>query len=263
MTPVVAIITPALNEAAALPAYFDALEPHRTSGLVDRVVIADNGSTDDTPAIARARGADVVAEPQRGYGAACLAALRHLASLEDGPPDIIVFLDADLSDDPHALPDLLAPILSNTVDITNGSRVARAEPGALNTVQRFGNALACTLIRLATGRRYTDLGPFRASTWRAFEQLDMRDRTWGWTVELQMKAALLGMAVVEIDVPYRRRRFGKSKISGTIRGVITAGTKIITTIVAIWWLRGALRARAASFAERKRPLDEQTIVDRG
>ncbi len=261
-TPAVDIVTPALNEAAALPAYFDALEPFRADGTVRRVVIADNGSTDDTPDLARARGAEVVREPRRGYGAACLAALAHLRAHDgDGPPDIVVFLDADLSDDPAALPDLLAPLHAGAADITIGSRVARAEPGALNPVQRFGNALACTLIRLATGRRYTDLGPFRAATWRAFEQLDMQDRTWGWTVELQMKAALLGLRVVEVDVPYRRRRFGTSKISGTIRGVVTAGTKIIVTIGAIWWKRRALRARATSLAEGQGPLEEQSVVD--
>ena len=128
---------------------------------------------------------------------------------------------------------MLAPIRDGHAAITIGSRVACAEPGALNVVQRFGNALACTMMWALTGRRYRDLGPFRAVRADVLDQLQMADPTWGWTVELQMKAALLRIPVVEIDVPYRRRHSGRSKISGTLRGIVTAGSKIIVTILAL------------------------------
>ena len=197
------------------------------------MIIADNGSTDDTPSLAEARGAIVVHESKRGYGAACLKAIAWIEDQND-PPEMIAFLDADLSDDPAALPDLLAPIISGKAQIVLGSRTKLAEPGSLNLVQRFGSWLACLLISLTAKKRYTDLGPFRAASWKTFKQLNMVDQTWGWTVELQMKAALMKLAIVEVDVPYRCRAFGKSKISGTVRGVVTAGAKIITTIFVIW-----------------------------
>ena len=198
------------------------------------VILADNGSRDGTPKLAEAHGAVVVHEPQRGYGAACLRALDWIAARDD-PPDVVVFLDADLSDDPAALPDLLAPLAEGKADVTIGSRVKRADPGALNFVQRFGNGLACRLMRLASGRRYHDLGPFRAVRYQTLGRLNMQDRTWGWTVELQLKAALMKIPVVEVDVPYRRRASGRSKISQSFTGTVRAGTKIIWTIAAIWW----------------------------
>jgi glycosyltransferase involved in cell wall biosynthesis len=227
------LIIPALNEAPNLEALFDALDPLR-GNVFRHIVVADNGSTDGTQDAARARGAVVVEEPQRGYGAACLRALGYLADLEP-PPDIVAFLDADLSDDPEALPDVIEPIASGHADLVIGSRVRRAEPGALNLVQRFGNRLACFLMEVTTGRRYHDLGPMRAVRWSALQRLEMADRTWGWTVEMQAKAALMGVPALEVDVPYRRRALGRSKISGTVRGVVTAGTKIIVTIFAVWW----------------------------
>ncbi len=227
------LVIPAFNEAGNVDALFEALAPLRNAH-VRHVVLADNGSTDATPQLAEAHGAVVVREPQRGYGAACLKALRWLGE-QDPAPECVAFLDADLSDDPAALPDVLAPLQQGQADLVIGSRVRRADPGALNFVQRFGNGLACVLMRLTTGRRYTDLGPFRAVRWSALERLAMADRTWGWTVEMQAKAALLDIPTVEVDVPYRRRRHGRSKISGTVRGVVTAGTKIIVTIFAVWW----------------------------
>lgn len=243
------VIIPALNEASNIDALFEALEPMRARGMIRHVVLADNGSTDDTPRLAEARGAKVVTEPARGYGGACLKAIEWLKSC-DQTPQTIVFLDADLSDDPAALRDLLAPIARGEAEVTIGSRIKRAEPGALNIVQRFGNGLACFLMRVFSGRRYSDLGPFRAVSWETLLRLDMRDRTWGWTVELQMKAALLGIAVVEVDVPYRRRASGRSKVSGSFRGIVTAGMKIIMTIFVLWLQRKRLRRDAGGAPQR-------------
>ena len=230
------LIIPAFNEASNAEPLFDALEPLRES-LLRHVILADNGSTDATPDIAERRGAVVVRERQRGYGAACLKAIEWLAGLE-APPDIVAFLDADLSDDPEALAQVIKPIQEGRADLVIGSRVRLADPGALNVVQRFGNRLACFLMRLTTGRRYRDLGPMRAVRWSVLGRLAMTDRTWGWTVEMQAKAALAGVPTVEIDVPYRRRAHGRSKISGTVRGVVRAGAKIIVTILVVRWRHG-------------------------
>ncbi len=227
------LIIPALDEAANIELLFDALEPLR-GGVLRHVVLADNGSTDETTDAAARRGAVVVREPKRGYGAACLKALQWIGDLDE-PPEIVAFLDADLSDDPAALPDVLEPIEQGRAELVIGSRVKRAEPGALNIVQRFGNALACLLIRITTGRRYHDLGPLRAVRFDTLSRLDMADRSWGWTVEMQVKAALAGIPSVEVDVPYRRRAHGRSKISGTVGVVVADGTRIIYTIVVLWW----------------------------
>jgi len=192
------VIIPALNEQPNIDALFAALAPQR-----DRlrcVIVADNGSTDGTAEAAQACGAVVVREPKRGYGAACLKAI-ELIEHNITPPDVVVFLDADLSDDPDALASLLEPITNGRAELVIGSRTKHAEPGALSAVQRFGNALACTLMRQLTGRSYSDLGPFRAITWSALQHINMRDQTWGWTVEMQMKAAMLGVAFEEVAVP--------------------------------------------------------------
>jgi glycosyltransferase involved in cell wall biosynthesis len=227
------LIIPAFNEVAGIEPLFDALEPLRGS-VLRHVVLADNGSTDGTADAAARRGATVVHEPRRGYGAACLKALKWIDDLDE-PPEIVAFLDADLSDDPAALPRVLAPIEQGRAELVIGSRVKLADPGALNLVQRFGNGLACLLMWLTTGRRYHDLGPMRAVRYDTLDRLAMADRTWGWTVEMQAKAALAGIPSIEVDVPYRRRAHGRSKISGTLRGVVTAGTKIIVTIFVIRW----------------------------
>ena len=197
---------------------------------VREVVVVDNGSTDRTAAVARAAGATVVREPRRGYGAACLAGLAHLSAR---PPGIVAFLDADASDDARELPRVLAPILEGRADLVVGSRVlGTREPGALSTVQVFGNRLAVTLLALLFGARYTDLGPFRAIRWEALRALHMRDRDYGWTVEMQARAARARLAAVEVPVSYRRR-VGRSKISGTVRGVLGAGGKILYTILRV------------------------------
>jgi len=227
LTPVgrtVVLIIPALNEEEALPPVIRAVD--RT--LVDRVIVGDNGSTDGTAAAAREAGAEVVFEPRRGYGSACLAALRTAPDA-----DLIAFMDGDGSDDPADLPALLKTLLDRGADLVLGSRVlGGAEKGALTPVQRFGNLLTCTLVRLFWGVRYTDLGPFRVITRDAFRRLEMADPDFGWTIEMQVKAAQQGMKVEEIPVRRLVRAAGKSKVSGSIRGSFLAGKVILGYVFA-------------------------------
>lgn len=219
------VVIPALNEEASLPRVLaDLPRPP-----VRRVVVADNGSVDRTAAVAAEGGAVVVAAARRGYGSACLAGLAHLR--QNGPPDVVVFLDADYSDHPEELPQVVAPILAGTADVVIGSRVlGRRERGALLPQARAGNLVACLLIRLLYGHRYTDLGPFRAARWDALERVGMSDPNFGWTAELQVKALRAGLRVVEVPVSYRKR-VGVSKITGTIRGTVAAGYKILWTVL--------------------------------
>ena len=218
------VIIPALNEQDALPLVLrDIPRPP-----VRRVIVADNGSTDRTAEVALKNGAEVVHEPERGYGAACLKALAHLAA---DPPDIVVFLDGDYSDHPDELLSLIDPIRAGDADMVVGSRTrGRQERGALSPQQRAGNAVACGALRLMYGVRYTDLGPFRAIRWETLQALRMRDRNYGWTVEMQIKAAQRGITYREVPVSYRQR-IGVSKVSGTVRGSVSAGAKIL-------WLLG-------------------------
>ncbi len=217
----VAVIIPVLNEAEALPEVLAAIP-----SWVAHVIVADNGSTDGSGNIARAAGAIVVVEPRRGYGSACLKAIAAL------PEDvgIVVFMDGDASDDTSEMAALVRPIAQGEADFVLGSRVmGQRERGALTPQQIFGNALACTLIRMIWRERFTDLGPFRAISRQALARLRMADPDYGWTVEMQVRAAKLGLACREIPARYRRR-IGTSKVSGTIRGVIGAGTKILYVI---------------------------------
>ena len=224
----IAVVIPALNEERALPSVLAEIP----RPPVARVVVADNGSTDRTAELARAAGAEVVWEPRRGYGAACLAALRHLAQ---DPPEIVVFLDGDYSDHPAELPALVAPIEQGQADMVIGSRTrGRRERGALSVQQQVGNLIACRALGLLYGVHYTDLGPFRAIRWAALRDLQMEDLDWGWTVEMQIKAARRGLQSMEIPVSYRSR-IGVSKISGNLRGALRAGTKILWVLGRYAW----------------------------
>ncbi len=225
-------IIPALNEAASIGQVLDLLP----SPPVRRVVVADNGSTDSTARVAREHGAEVVFEPRRGYGSACL---KGLAALERDPPDVVLFLDADLSDDPTQAPSVLEPVLTGRADLVIGSRVlGEREPGALTPQARFGNRLATWLLSRLYGARYTDLGPFRAIRYEALRGLGMKDPDFGWTIEMQVKAARRRLRHAEVPVRYRRR-IGRSKISGTFSGSVRAGVKILGTILAEFFRPGA------------------------
>lgn len=220
----VALILPALDEEESLAPLLAELARYPLA----QVIVADNGSRDRTVEVARCQGACVVQEPRRGYGAACLAGIAALRP----EVDVVVFMDADGSDDPADLPRLLEPIERGQADLVIGSRVlGQREAGALTPQQRIGNALATVLLRLLFGIRATDLGPFRAIRHSALERLALRDPDFGWTVEMQIRAHRTGLRVVEIPVRYRRRRAGRSKISGTVSGTVRAGLKIIGTIL--------------------------------
>lgn len=218
----IAVVIPALDEAASLPRVLADLP----TATLDEVVVVDNGSSDSTPQVAEECGATVVSEPRRGYGRACLAGIAHLKTRR---PDVVVFLDGDYSDYPDELPAVVRPILEEGYDMVIGSRPLRAEAGALLGHARFGNALATGLIRLLYGFRYTDLGPFRAIRFDELLALDMRDETYGWTVEMQIKAVRRGLRITEVPVGYRPR-IGRSKVSGTLKGTLLAGIKILWTV---------------------------------
>jgi glycosyltransferase involved in cell wall biosynthesis len=225
------VVIPAYNEEASLPLVLAAL---RSTG-VRRVVVADNNSRDRTGLVARDGGAEVIRAERQGYGSACLAGLAHLRAT--GPPEIVVFVDADYSDHPEELPALVAPIVEGRADLVIGSRVlGRREPGALLPQARAGNAVAALLIRVLYGHRFTDLGPFRAARWSSLERLEMRDPDFGWTAEMQVKALRRGLRVIEVPVSYRRR-VGVSKITGTVSGTVRAGYKILSTILLYAWRR--------------------------
>lgn len=218
---VVAII-PAFNEESSIGMVLRAIP----KGAVEKVIVADNGSQDRTAEVARLAGAEVISESRKGYGSACLAGIEHAKKLN---PDAVVFLDADFSDHPEEMPMLLQK-LAEGFDMVIGSRtLGKAEPGALLPQARWGNWLAVTLIKWLFGHRYSDLGPFRAIKWEALLALDMKDRNFGWTVEMQVKAIRVGLRITEVPVSYRKR-VGVSKVTGTVSGTIKAGYKILFTI---------------------------------
>ena len=223
---IVDVVIPALNEEQSLPLVLAELLGDNKDPRVRRVVVADNGSSDNTAAVARQAGAVVVPQPQRGYGAACLAALGYIAA---DPPDVVAFIDGDFSDFPADLTPLLDAI-GGGADLVIGSRTSgRADKGALLPQAVFGNWLATRLIDLLYQVHFTDLGPFRAVRWQALSDIGMQDEDFGWTVEMQVKAAKLGLQCDEIPVRYRPR-IGVSKVTGTLRGTVLAGHKILWTI---------------------------------
>lgn len=220
----VALVIPALDEEEALPAVLRRVD----RGLVDRIVVCDNGSRDGTAEAARREGATVVFEPRRGYGSACLAAIGAAAGAE-----VFLFMDGDGSDDPADARALLSTLIDRDLDLVVGSRVlGQAEPGALTPVQRFGNLLTTTLVRILFGVGYTDLGPHRAITREALARLEMADPDFGWTIEMQVKAAQQGMRIAEIPVRRGNRRAGKSKVSGDLKGSFLAGKRILGYVLA-------------------------------
>ncbi len=226
----VAVIIPALNEEQSVGATLEELAQVSASAgkALAQVIVVDNGSTDHTAEVARAHDAHLVVEARRGYGHACLAGVAAL----DSSTTIVVFMDADGSDDPADLPRLLEPIADGAADLVLGSRLlGEHEPGALTSQQELGNRLATRLLRAFFGARYTDLGPFRAIRREALERLGMHDTNFGWTVEMQIRATQQRLRVQEVPVRYRRRRAGKSKVSGTFRGSLLAGAKILWTIL--------------------------------
>ena len=222
-----ALIIPALNEAESIGVVLSRLP----SGLFSQVIVVDNGSDDGTSEVAQAAGAEVVQEPRRGYGQACLAGLAHLT------PQVhaVAFMDADLSDDPTDLERLVRLFEQGEWDMVIGSRVLGSpEPGSLTSLQRFGNWLTTLLIRKLWHVSFTDLGPMRILSRQALNRLNLQDRDFGWTVEMQAKAARLRLRLTEAPVKYFRRRLGKSKVSGTLRGSVCAGAKILLTVYRCW-----------------------------
>lgn len=218
--PKIKLVIPARNEEEAIGQVVQSV-----LSQVNGVIVADNGSTDATAELARLAGAKVVSVPEPGYGRACQAAIKAA-----GDYDILVFMDGDASDDPSDLQELLKPLIYGEADLVIGSRIlGDCDPGALTPQQRFGNTLACWLMSAIWGYRFTDLGPFRAIRRESYESLNMQAPTFGWTVEMQVRALKLGMRCAEIPVHYRAR-IGVSKISGTLRGVVLAGYYILGTI---------------------------------
>ncbi len=218
------VIIPAYNEAQSIGLVLKDIP----AGLVTEVIVVNNNSTDNTVAAAEKGGATVLTETQRGYGKACLTGLDYVR--QQGSCDIVVFIDGDYSDHPDEMYKVLEPILSNNADMVIGCRIkSKRDAGSMTPQQVFGNWLAVFLIRMLFRHRFTDLGPFRAITWEALEKINMQDTNYGWTVEMQVKAVKLKLRCTDVPVSYRKR-IGVSKISGTIKGAVLAGYKIIKTI---------------------------------
>jgi glycosyltransferase involved in cell wall biosynthesis len=217
----VAVVIPAVDEEESIGRVVADAVPQAAD-----VIVVDNGSQDRTAEVARAAGARVVREPRRGYGQACSAGIAAA-----GEADVVAFLDGDGSDDPRQLPDVLAPILAGEADLVIGSRrLGRRAPGAHPAHAVLGTRLCVGLMNALIGTRATDLGPFRAITRAGLRRLEMSDRNFGWTVEMQLKAAQRGLRVVEVPVDHRARLGGRSKVSGTLAGSVRAGAKILGTI---------------------------------
>lgn len=221
----ISVIIPAFNEENGVGQVLSEIP----KDLVTEIVVVNNASTDDTERVARDGGATVLREPVSGYGRACLKGIDYVKK-SSPQPDVVVFLDADHSDYPEEMRELVEPILSGSADIVIGSRVlGQKETGSMTPQQIFGNWLATRLLKLFYGVKFTDLGPFRAVRFSSLLEMDMQDKTYGWTVEMQLKAAKMKMKCLEVPVRYRKR-IGFSKISGTVKGTVLAGYKILYTI---------------------------------
>ncbi len=215
------VIIPAYNEVDSIGYVIKAIPKY-----VDEVIVVSNNSTDDTEINAKKAGATVLTESNKGYGFACLKGMQYIAN-QNIKPDIIVFLDGDYSDYPEELTKIVAPIIEHNIDFVIGARVKKLrEEGSMTTPQIFGNWLATTLMRLFFGANFTDLGPFRAIKYGKLLALNMEDKTYGWTVEMQLKAMKQKLTYTEVPVNYRNR-IGVSKVSGTLKGAIFAGVKIL------------------------------------
>ncbi|MFK8057121.1 MAG: glycosyltransferase family 2 protein [Saprospiraceae bacterium] len=225
---IVDIIIPAFNEEGSIGKVVDEIP----KGLVRDILVCDNNSTDTTAAVAKAAGAIIVPAPQKGYGSACLAGHAYIAARPAGElPDIVVYIDGDLSDYPGQLGQVIAPIINGEAELVIGSRaLGKRQDGAMLPHQMFGNWLATTLMRLIWGVKFTDLGPFRAVAYPTLMKINMEDPDFGWTVEMQVKAAKLKIRSVEVPVDYRNRAHGKSKVSGSLKNSYLAGQKILWTI---------------------------------
>jgi len=215
------VIIPAFNEADSIAKVIAEIP-----ASVSEIIVVNNASTDDTVTNAENAGATVLTENQKGYGYACLKGLHYVAS-KDNKPEIIVFLDGDYSDYPEELTKIVAPILEGNIDFVIGTRTKKLrETGSMTPQQVFGNWLATSLMKLFFGAKFTDLGPFRAIKYDALLALEMEDKTYGWTVEMQLKALKRKLRYTEVPVRYKKR-IGVSKVSGTVKGTIFAGVKIL------------------------------------
>jgi glycosyltransferase involved in cell wall biosynthesis len=220
----ISVIIPALNEEEPIGAV---VQECLTTGLPDEVIVVDNGSTDQTANRARAAGARVVAEPTPGYGRACAAGIRALSP----QTTIALFLDGDGSDCPELMEQLVGPIVEGRQDFVIGSRTrGQREPGSMNFQQVFAGRIAGIFLRLLYGVKYSDMCPFRAIRRDALDQLGMKEETYGWNLEMQMRAARSGLRILEVPVNHRCRTGGESKVSGTLRGSFVAGIRIIATL---------------------------------
>ncbi len=224
MPPIIKVIIPAFNEEDSIAHVINEIPD-----IVSEVIVVSNNSTDSTESVAKKAGATVLKEERKGYGYACLKGMEYIAS-KDITPEIVVFLDGDYSDYPKELVKIVAPIIDNDIDMVIGSRVKELrEPGSMTFPQIFGNWLATSLMKLFFNAKFTDLGPFRAIKYDRLLALEMVDKTYGWTVEMQLKALKKKYSYIEVPVSYKKR-IGVSKVSGTIKGAIFAGVKILSWI---------------------------------
>ena len=218
----ISVIIPALNEEKSISKVINSIPKY-----VSEIIVVDNGSTDKTSKIAKSKGALILFESKKGYGHACIKAIEFL---KFNPPNIIVFLDGDYSDYPEEMDLLINPIIKNKYEFVMGARIKKLrEPGSMTLQQVFGNFLTCFLLKVLYGVNFKDLGPFRAIKWESLQKLKMKDKTFGWTIEMQLKAIKHKLKYLEVPVKYRNR-IGKSKISGTLTGTIMAGYKILLWI---------------------------------